>query len=419
MGFIEEAVRDFYKEKTFFSAAKKYQPELKKQIVEFLRKKGIKGFKGDYDFKANVDYETIGKEDARTRQAKFRKVLDSIEIRKDFFKAGSSYDAKMELPQFVYGDYLIEIEIQSNEDFFEDGHDVKVEINDAENPSYETRREFEDYKLNLLRKIDIVLEDLWKIVEKSIDRFENTEKEKKSYNYSSHRHTSNDIEKMISRWLNTYYKTYKSGKKKEIDDPEKQPAEFYVSMESPSNKYSSEGRGGLGFTLRFKVRKLSKNFTTSGSSYRSKTYINPEIKKRFPDYEDWIETYNAGVEAIGGDYREKINANNMFGEKAYGDEHLAVLDKLKFITQRLLKRGYYPDAASTPYKKGEFATITFKYDPALVEKVRKDPSLAKKFISSKRFKENVERPFFYEGESVENTKRRIIMRWFSTAKRLK
>jgi hypothetical protein len=85
MGFINEAMNDFYKKQTFYSSAKSYKPELKKQIIAFFRKKGLSGYKADYSQYANFEYDNLKNMDQKTKRKQFHLVVGEIKIKSKFF----------------------------------------------------------------------------------------------------------------------------------------------------------------------------------------------------------------------------------------------------------------------------------------------------------------------------------------------
>lgn len=410
---FNESMNDFYKNLTFYKAAKSYAPELKKQIIAFLRKKGIKGYQGEYSFQPSFSYDNLPT-DKKEKRSLFRDIYKNLEIDD---KTGDRYQSKLptfkkiSFPPFNYDDFTIKAEINNNETFFEDGHDLSISLNKIDG-GYETSRKFE-YKLNLLRNIYIVLEDFWSLILKSIEEYPLTEKPQYSQNREYKVPTSPEPEVIVKKWLGTYYKEYKSGKKVEIDDVTKQPAEFFITQNKSDRSYSSTGRGSKGFTLNFKIRLLSRNFTTSG--YR--TSLNPELKNRYPQYKEWLEILNGFYKDMGFSSYQYMDEEKLFGEKSYSDEHLKVFEKLKIVVKRLFKMGYFPTEAHSAYGRDDYSKIEFKYYPQLPEKIRLNPSKIDSFLSSKEFRDRITSTFFYAGQHPNNIMYNIITSIFNTQKR--
>lgn len=410
---FNESMNDFYKNQTFYKAAKSYAPELKKQIIAFLRKKGIKGYKGDYSFEPSFLYDNLPN-NKKEKSSLFHKIYKGIEVDD---KSGERYASKLptfkkiSFPQFIYDNFEIKLEIINNETFFEDGHDLSININKSDG-GYETIRKF-NYKLNLLRDIYIVLEDFWSLILKSIEEYPLAEKPKYTQNREYREPASPEPSAIIKKWLGTYFKEYKSGKKVEIDDVAKQPAEFFITDDNPDKSFSSIGRRGQGFTLKFKIRLLSRNFEKSG--YRSQ--LSTELRNRYPQYKEWIEIYNKFREEMGYPSYQNMDEEKLFGEKSYSDEHLKVLERLKIVVKRLYKMGYFPVEAHTANGRDDYSEIEFKYYPQIPEKLRLNPSKIDLFLSSKEFKNRIISTFFYAGKNPNDILYNLLIKVFNTEKK--
>jgi len=418
MSFLQEAMNDFYRDQTFYTAAKKYQPELKKQILSFLMKKGIAGFSSAYDWDPKFTIKDIIAKEPKDRRTAFRGVLAKTEIGKEFFTVSSTYNAKIDFPVFTFNNHLIDMEIKSNDSFFEDGHDLDIKVTPIsdEGPSYQAAKTF-SYKLNLLRPIDIVLEDLWKDVIDSITNI--ADAPEKKYKPDNRKYIESDIKKIVELYLNTYYNVLKSGKKSEITDSAKQPAEFHVTMDTKDYSNSSTGRGNPGFELRFKIRQLTKTQASTGSSsYSRRTVVDPRITSLFPNYEEWFKIYNTarseitGKQSYGFTY-DSMNFANTFGEKMYSEEHMKILERLKIVVTKFMKMGYVPVSGRKASNDREESKIQFEYSEKAKENVNRDPSIIDRFFSSNRYKDHVEKTFFYQGSKLENVPRNILYRVFN------
>jgi len=402
---FNESMNDFYKNQTFYKAAKSYAPELKKQIIAFLRKKGVNEYKGNPSF----SYDNLP--DKEDKSSLFHGLYKNIEVDD---KTGDRFNTKLptfkkiSFPKFVYDNFEIKPEINNNETFFEDGHDLFININKLDG-GYETIRKF-DYKLNLLRNVNIVLEDFWSLILKSIKDYTLTEKPKYSSDNGYREPSSPTPSTIIRKWLGTYFKEYKSGKKVEIDDVAKQPAEFFITTNDSDKDFSSIGRKGQGFTLKFKVRLLNKNFEKSSS------WINPELKNRYPQYKEWIGIYNKFHKEMGYASYEDIDEKKLFGEKSYSDEHMKIFERLKMVVKRLYKMGYLPTRAGDR-DRNDYYTIKFEYNPELPEILRLNPAKIDLFLSSEKFKDKITSSFFHAGTHPNDVLHNLLIRVFNTKRK--
>ena len=408
MRFLEEAINDFYKQNTFYTSVKKYFPELKKQVVDYIRKKGVSEYT-NYWGEPAINYNNLPSK-ADERRAKFHSLLKGFEVEKDFFAAKeNSYYSKFRFPKFIYKNLIITLSIASNEHFFEDGHDLEINTTTKDN-SHHGGREFK-YKINIMRSVKDVMDDIWKDVENAVKKTAIPKEKTPATEEPQRRYVKSDISRIVDLYLNKQYKTYKSGKKVEIKDYDKKLVNFHVIMKNDWNKtYDSKGRGQTSFRLKLNVRKLTKNTKTSGSSWNSKTYLKPELAARFPEYKEWIEILREGSRKMNG-RAYLYDIAWLFGEKSYSEDHLKIFDRLKMVTRKFIKLGYYPIEYNTPYKQGEFAEIIFKYQESLIKKVQKNPQLIDKIMNDKSSILN--NAFFYKGQDPNRVYERCIKEVFS------
>lgn len=399
--FINEAVHDFFKQQSFYKSAKNYQPELKKQIIDFLRRKGIKGYAGGWS-SDDLTYDKLKDLSAKERNNLFRKLHKNFDVDKEFFAAKSGYSNSFSFPTFFYNDLAISIKIASNSTFYDDGHDLEIEVyptnTDEEYPKHKTYK----YKLNLLRDIQVVLNDLWSKVEDAIKRHNSQEvddatREREERYASYSKRPVSEIERTVKTILDRYFKEYKSGRVKEIEDMDKKPVNWGVYFEKSDKQYRSlSSEAYPNFILNFDITKTNRAMKKSGSSYRSNYTIDPKIKERYPDIQKWIDTVATAIREKNDKRFMRLDFESLFGERILNDDHIKYWNRLKeYVIPKFLKLGYYPDNSMTPYKKGERTKITFTHSSEVAEKAQ-DPSFIKKFLQSERFNKNVKNAFFYD-----------------------
>jgi len=412
--FINEAMHDFYKEQTFFNSARKFRPELKKQIIAFLQRRVDKiSSRWGSD---SLDVTDLKNMPTEHRKKQFIKIMNDIEINDKFFAAKTDYSAKISLPTIIYNNFRIEMSIKSNESFFDTGHDFQVEVKKTGEKQYGSGREF-NYKINLMQSIPKVLNIIWDYVEKSIKEYSSTEKPKA--NTTRRRYAKSDIQRTVSKILNVYYKTYKNGKKVLIDDYEKMPAYFRTTMDKSSTGRTGNSRSD-GFTLTIETRKL-KSSTAKSSIYTKSSAISPDILERYPDIKEWAVIYNeADKEMSGRSYGRFNSVRDVIGDKIYTDDHLAVFKKLEFVVKKFAKMGYLPDRSSSGYGSGrskQDASIHFTYNDKFKNDVISNDALLNKVVGGLKFRGHLKKAFFSKGKSIEDIPRDLINNVFVTLKR--
>lgn len=417
MNFLQEAIADFIKEGTFFKVAKKYKPELAKMMISFFQKKGVDGFDPRGYRTKPIKYNELKGKDKKERRKVFREIVSSLNIEKEFFAAikPSGYNkGQFKFANLLVDGYRIEFYLSSNEEFFEDGHDFHININ-KESGDYKTIREYENTgKINILRPVNDVLENMWLLIQKALGKYKSgDESEKEERVYSKRKHTKTDIERMVEIWLNRYYKVYKSGRKKQIDDYDKKPYNFHVNMKSPKDNTSMAtfGRGGNGFTISFRLNKLNRTSKNSSGYYRQTEY-NDKLTSMWPDLEEWIEIYNKGASDAGlTGYDRYISIDQLVGDKFTGPEHLEVYKKLEYLSKRFAKMGYFPIGNRNSYNRDQNYSIEFRYSDK-IKKAAQEPDFTEKLLNSPKFKQNVKNTFFHEGSDISHLDREIMTRWW-------
>lgn len=435
-------VHKFYKDQSFFKALKNYQPETRKLIIQFLRKKGATP-KIDNSWKSKeetevdyskskkplskdlVDYfKSIGLKDEeikripqttlhddayiasaerlktynfdslknqidsydeKERENFIRQIIKSIknknaEIHKGFVKStnvedsffgasSKSYRSDLTFPLFTYKNYNIQINANTNEDFFVEGHDLIVEVNrDDQSKKY-------TYKVNMMDKIHGVLEKIWAKVNLSIDKFEKgiePELEKKSEVKSSGKKVKSDPERIVEKTFSKWYSITKTGKLREVST-DRMPAEVYIYSQGGRNRERTGVSSNPTYVLNVKP-KLKR------ASY-------DKIEKEFPEFRKWNETYNDAMRQLTNRSYYRENVERILGDKLYTEEHDKFFERLDHVLRRLMANGWYPSSTEGSYKKSDPIKINLTYNEELKNKYQENPKEATKaYFNSARYK---------------------------------
>lgn len=356
---LSEALNPFFNNQSFYKTVKTYFPELKRIIMKFLQSKRVSflGSSGWGEKEPDVDFNDLSTLDVKKKPEMIRKKMNKIEKGKNFFSVSSgNYDGKIELPDFKYKDYNVEIEIYTNEDFFENGHDLKIRLSDDKN-----KKEFSE-KIDLMQKVDVVLEKIWSALEQKIESFNSVETEKiktshKEYVPSLIRKTFEyTIGKVIKR---------KKGEVSIVDTDDKSPIDFGL-VERGGLKYSSSVSSprNLGFEVTLKV----KGFGADAAW----------VKNKYPELDVEFKRYSAS----GGTNR---TLSNLLGDKKLiGVEHEQSISRFELFCDRVAKMGFFPKEYSTSYKRGDPDVVKFAYGgDKFKEKINSDPVYAKTKIRDK------------------------------------
>ena len=354
--YLNEVLNPYFNNLTFYKAVKLHLPELRRIIMKFLQSKRVMFTKKyGWDSEKEIDFNDISKTDLEDRKSILNKTMSSIERGEKFFFASSDYKGKITIPDFKYKDFIINIEIATNETFFENGHDLMLNLrNEKENKSFSS-------KLDLTQKVDIVLTKMWDEVEEKINLFDSIEIEKKSYEYK--KYPDSLIRKTFEYTIGKVVKR-KKGEVSIVDTDEKSPIEFHLIEESGLKSSSSVSKPeNNSFSISFKVKGFSGEAAWVKDKY-------PQITQELQRYKD-----------EGG--RSRIS-DVLDNKKLIGDEHEQIISRFEIFCDRVAKLGYYPKQYDSSYKKGEQDKLKFVYGgDKFKEKINSDSQYLKSKIKSK------------------------------------
>lgn len=380
---LNESINDYFYNVTFYKAAKNHFPELKRIVAKFFQKNGM-NISQEYnysDIDSNIDFPALKDiKDKKLKKEKMTKAMSDFNIPakdsgKPFFSSGKSYDGVIKFPIINYKGFSIVLKIATNETFFEDGHDLELDL------KKDTTKHFSE-KIDLMRPVEVVLENILAVINNKISTFENVEsdvKEKEERTYSS------------SLIRNIYdYTLGKTVKRKKdsttIVDSKDDLIEFYLRENTGRKQTSSVATyKNPSFDISVKI----KGFTETAIM---KKY--PEVAtqhKRLKDYK------NTG-------YRSYSSKSESMFPKFLNQEHEIILNRFKVFCERVLKLGYYPFEYKRGYKSKygntEQNAIVFLYSASLkklaTSKWPKDLELASSKLQS--YIENIEKSLFNFGK---------------------
>jgi hypothetical protein len=384
MGFIQEAINDFYKDQTFYTSAKKYSPELKKQVIDFFRRKGVEGWQSEYSFVGDkVVYSDLKDMTPEARRKSFHKAIQNFEIGKQFFSVSSSYDATIKFPAMIIGDKSVLVILKSNEEFFESGHDIEVRITGGDDKQKSTK-----HKINLMRPINQVLEDVWSFIQQSLNSF-SVEPKPKEEKKPQRKYVRNDIERIVELYLRRQHKTLKSGKKVELDYDQRW-VDFGVSMNYKDQNFKSNSRStATGFTLSVKLKKSKKN---KKAGYRH-SVVKPEALEMYPDLDE-IRTILRDAYTDQNMPEGLKRLGEFVPENTIRPEHIEVRKRLDIATEKFIKMGYVPIDSSRGYGRDNPPSIKFEYREKVKQEAANNPSVVDRIMRSQRAGGNLDRAFF-------------------------
>jgi len=372
MRYLNEKIRDFYRNQTFYKAARDFEPELKKIIVQFLRKKGVTKLEGRYD--GDVDYDNLPT-DPKKKENLFKKATSNTSVNRGFFSAkDAGYGDDVEIVPFTYKGLKIVVSIITNTEFFIDGHDLKVSIKDGNSSRYDGGTKYY-YKINLMSKIENVLEKVWDKVEESLAKYDKgikgAELEKPKNKIDRIRGSNApDIKRLVKIYLQQWTKkrTLKSGeiKKTKYTDTDKLPIEFYVSMGSTSpSDLSSEPRGKPSFTINYKLK--------------TKRFKLEKVLQQYPKLREWHEAWMNAVSKNGRRPYIGRFGRQFESYKLIDSSHYEMFNKLEYVIGKMSIHGYKPTTIRGSFRKrGEPNSIYFEYFSELEELAKKNPKQARK-----------------------------------------
>lgn len=390
---IINEVHDFYKDQKFYTGLKKYPAEVKKIIIDFFRKKGVDKFAENSYLDDMMSYSESSKKSDKERENDFKRMFNAFDIGADFFSAESSYRSELRIPRIIYDDYMILIKLKSNEDFIDEGHDLNINIKGIDDESRNTK-EYK-YKIDLMRRISEVLDDIWKNVQTSIKKYKShDESDEKRLPHRSYK--KSDVERIVDKYLQQTFKTTElktKTKKTKIDDFDKLPIEFSVSMDRPNNSKVStyERKGGkTGFSINFKVKK-TKRFTYT-------------FMKEDPKVGKWIDVLE---QAKDNRQFKKFLIRLAENNTLITDIHDKMINQLHFASLKFAKMGYIPTRTSTPWNSKEPGKIYFEYNEKMHSKAKQKFPEVKKYIDNFFYKE-IERKVFSKNLRMNDIPRLFI-----------
>lgn len=478
---LSEKVHDFFRKQTFFTAIKKYKPEAKKIIVDFLKKKGVKyeaKYQG-YSFSGDVDYQKkkiTPEEEAELKKLGFKDfeirkfqvpttTLNNIEsaiksftpydyleygkIKKDKFPeflngltkqersefldkvaekisdekasshksipgqigvsdqafsatTSSSSTGDIAFPVWTYQGVGVSVKINSNEEFFDGGHDLIIQIIDK---SKETQANKEyAFKVNLMNNIEKVLEEIWKASTRAVQMFKDGVEQEREEPVKKYK--PNPIVGEINNMLNKWFSTTKTGKLKKVGEY-KLPAEIYATYEKGYSK-------GTGKNPK-KGSKIILNVKIKGSRLSGKG-----LEKSLPEAGKWHSIYRGLVQKVMDPSRSRYynrTFTDMFDRygdtKLLSDDHEKMFRRLQVIVKKLASYGFIPKSSSRGYSKGEADKIIFVYSPKAEERYRQEGNeFIQKVLESDKFKQSVEKGFFGNHIRRKDVQKRYIQEVF-------
>lgn len=363
---LNEKIHKFYKQEKFYKVARDYPAELKKIIIQFFRSKGVNKFQQGY-FSNKLDYDNLPS-DPKEKKNKFKMATSSTMVRKDFFSAKEGgYDGKIDVVPFEYNDLDFAVQIFTNKEFFIDGHDLLISVDDSGATGSSGKKYY--YKINLMRPVITVLEDVWENVEKSIEKFNSGKESELLGKKNVNRIKSNeppDVRRLVDKYLQQWTKkrTLKSGevKKTKYTDFDKLPIEFSVSIQSPqNNELSTFPRGEQTFTINFKIK---------APKFKIKHLEN------FPKLTEYHEAYMSAMKKLGHSFGINRLEKHFSNFKVIDSSHVEMFNKLEFVIKKMSKHGYIPIKIQTSYKSSDPNSIVFGLSPKLKELAKNNPKEA-------------------------------------------
>lgn len=366
---LNEKVNKYFRQEKFYKVAREYAPELKKIIIQFLRKKGVSKLKQSYG--SQLDYDDLPS-DPKEKASQFKRATSSTEVRNDFFSAkDGGYGSSIDIVPFEYKDFNFNIKIYTNKEFFIDGHDLLIEINSISG-DYSSKKQYY-YKINLMKPVSSVLDDIWDSMIKSIEKYSSgkgSEDLKKSSTQNRFIDPSPpEIRKLVKLYLQqwTKSKTLKSGKvkKTKYTDFERLPIQFSVSMSQSKSQsgLSSFRRGEPVFTINFKIK---------APKFKTKHL------EEFPKLREYHKAYSEAMKKLGYGYGSD-NIERYFKDyKVIDSSHIDMFSKLEFVVRKMSKYGYIPTQVRLSWKASDPNKINFGFSKKIKEMAKNNPKEAEK-----------------------------------------
>lgn len=335
-----------------------------------------------------------------------RNLPDSINVDSKAFSATSNHSSSGDIsfPAWTYQGFIIKVKINTNEEFFESGHDLMISIIDKSDDE-QIKKEY-SFKVNLINNIEKVLQEIWEASTKAVQMFKDGVEPEGKKEKETKRNKANPIIKEINSMLGKWFSTTKTGKIKQVGDY-KLPAQIYAKYESTSSK--GTGRNSK------KGDRIILNIKIKGSRINDKS-----VEKIMPQALEWHKIYRGLLDKTSPNsgrfaYRNR-NFSDMFHRyddaKMLNDDHEKMFRRLKVVVKKLASYGFIPKSSSYGYGKGDFNKITFLYSEKAEKKYRDQGSeFIEKVFNSENFK-NVEKGFFGNNIREKDVKRRYVQEVF-------
>ena len=330
-----------------------------------------------------------------------RKIPKKVEVEPDMFGAQSRrFGADMTFPPMKKDDFSIEVTLKTNEEFFVTGHDMTIELKKEDD-----KKKYE-FKVNLMHKIDEVLNDIWTRIEEAINMMnKGIEQPEKSTSSSSERkRTTPNPVKIVDKYFSKWYSKTKTGKLREVST-DRMPAEIYMV------KSGSKGSGDRTFSSNPKNETFEMRIKLKGQ----KKKLQPVIDA-YPNIREWHTALRKLHSEYGSGYMAPELLNIIPGEKIYTDQHDKFYERLKFVIRKLAAEGWYPASSHSDYKQrgGKGETITFKYSDKIKNESNENPDeFTKRLFNSEKFKSNVKDTFYSKGTNLREIPRIFVKKILS------
>jgi hypothetical protein len=397
---LNESLHPIFYTKTFYELAKKYPLDLADVIIDFFRKKKVVLVSNTYMNSVKVDSKKLHTLEKEKKDSFFHQLRGQVAGGQDFFNASStSAYREFKMPAMEIGEYTISSHLQTNDSFFENGHDLIVIV--AKDGGAKSFRD----KVLVLEKVEKVLETIYSKILEKIDLFE--EEENKTAEPAVVKKTPvNDIVSIYSYTLRRFAVDKKGGREiKDLDDGASPPIEFRLKYRNDGNSSSSLFKSEVSsknFSLEFTIKAKKPDSDSTLKDY-------PQIKTEFDKYCIIKKAINVGQTDDGKEdmsYQARKYQNYQIKdyspEKLYTQEQQDFIDiNLRQFCYRVGKLGYFISNTEFGYGRSSQDEIKFSQMKDGVSKFS-DEKIKK--ISDRRLKElfidKIQRKYF----NVENIK---------------
>ena len=356
---LSEGTNEFFKKQTFYNAAKKYAPEFKKIVTQYFANKHVVFIGGS----TNIDFgKGFAKKNAdKTDSKEVTKLKNSfVSINLNFFAATDSINGKIVFPTIIYKNYRIsDITFYTNETFFDGGHDFTFSVGLEVDPTRAQYKSFK-YKIDLMRNIYDVLDDMWGRITKAIDDFDNLSTDNSLSNVTGEEHkvsVKSNIERTFEFIL---------GKEmKNVKDP--------ITQKKTREIAEIDGNSPVKFKLNYvPIPKITSSFKTlehpSFQIVIDLTVRDPKGKgfmKRNPDIMEKFEKYQEIANLSPITHHRVYSIDNLLPSKVYEENEEVYIRKLRTFCKRVAQFGYFPQKSDKVGERESKDQITFVYSPKL------------------------------------------------------